>query len=174
MSKTKINYKVILSMTTSQVVAHFHSQHYSVVRAIRQCKGLERPIAVEQTPETLPTRVQLSPPRGVGELEEEVSDTLGIGRTHKAIYKYLEVRLGRVRRALVLTLDSRGVRWPARLGDVHLRFVRERVGCTHVPLLEEGEHRRDPVLDGVPGPPRVHVGHSGQEEDSSATPVPRN
>jgi len=72
-------------MTTSQVVAHFHSQRRSVVRAIRQCKGFEHLIAVEQTPETLHTRVQPFLPRGVGELEEEVFDTSGIGRAHKVV-----------------------------------------------------------------------------------------
>ena len=146
---------------TSQVVVHFHSQHYSVVRAIWQCKGLERPIAVEQTPETLHTRVQPFLPRDVGELEEEISDTLGIGRAHKVVHKYLEVWLGRVRRAFVRTLGSRGVRRPARLGDVHLRFVRERVGHIYVGRLEGGERPRCRVLDGRPGKPREPAGHSG-------------
>ena len=161
-------------MTTSQMVAHYHSQHLSVVRAIRQCKGLERLIAVEQTPETLHTRVQLCLPRDVGELEEEVFDTLGIGRAHEVVKEYLEVWLGRVRRVVGPIRDSRGVRRPARLGDVHLRLVRERVGHIHISLLEEGERPVCRGLDGRPGKPRVHVGHSGQNPNSSATSVPRN
>ena len=68
-------------------VAHFHLEHQSVVDAIRQCKGLELFVAVEQTPETRHTltREQPVPPRDVGKLVDEVFDTLDVGRAHKIV-----------------------------------------------------------------------------------------
>ena len=138
-------------------------KHQSVVRAIRQCKGLERLVGMEQTPETLHTRELLCLPRDIGKLEEEVFGTLGIGRAHKVVEEYLKVRFRRVRRAVGLLRGGRGVRRPARLSDVHLWLVRERVGYIHVGFLEEGERPVCRVLDGRRSKPRVHVGHTEQK-----------
>ena len=140
-----------------------NTKHRSVVRAIRQCKGFECLVGMEQTPETLHTRELLCLPRDIGKLEEEVFGTLGIGRAHKVVEEYLKVRFRRVRRAVGLLRGGRGVRRPARLSDVHLRLVRERVGYIHVGLLEEGERPVCRVLDGRRSKPRVYVGHTEQK-----------
>jgi len=63
------------------------------MRAIRQSNGLERPVTVEQSPETLDT-VQFFLPGGVHIFEEEILNSLGIGCAHKVVYEELKVLHG--------------------------------------------------------------------------------
>ena len=57
----------------------------SLVRAIWQCNGLERLVAVEQTPETFDTRPPLFLPGDVHVFKVEILDSLGVGRTYEVV-----------------------------------------------------------------------------------------
>jgi hypothetical protein len=61
------------------------------MRAIRQCNGLERLVALEQSPETLDTRPPFFLPGDVHIFEEEIPNPLGVRLAHKVVYEELKV-----------------------------------------------------------------------------------
>jgi hypothetical protein len=131
------------------------------MRATGERDGLERFVLVEEAPEALNAGVELLLPGDIGELEVEVLDGLGVGRADEVVEEDLEVRLRGVGRAIGLFRRGGRERRPARLGNVHLRLVRQRVGHVDVGLLEERECPVCRVLDRRPRKPRVHVRHAG-------------
>jgi len=105
-SKKWVYYKVI----HESWVHHHHSgsrlallkggRSKSLMRAIRQCDRLERSVAVKQAPETLDTpethdiRQPSFLPGHVHIFEEEIPNSLRVGRAHKAVDEKLEVLHG--------------------------------------------------------------------------------
>jgi len=64
------------------------------MRAIRQCNSLERPVIIERSPETPNISEQVLLPGYVHIFEEEIFNSLGIGRAHKVVYEDLKVLQG--------------------------------------------------------------------------------
>ena len=62
--------------------------------AIRQCNSLERPVTIEQPPETPDISERVLLPGDVHIFEEEIFNSLGIGRAHKVVYEDLKVLQG--------------------------------------------------------------------------------